>query len=292
MNVIVDVLLPLSLAFIMFSLGLGLTIADFKRVAKQPLAFTVGATGQLVVLPLVAWGLARGFGLSPELSVGLMILAFSPGGVSSNILTKFARGDMALSISLTAVVSVLSIATVPFLVSGALHLFLGEQAPPISVTRLGLSVFGLVTVPVVIGMTIRGLRSALADQVERVAGPLANLLFVGIVLGAIGSEWQTLVDNIPTLGPAVLALNVAMLGIGYAAGQAFRLGISRSATIAVEVGIQNATLGITIGSLLVPGGDGLAIYSLPSGVYGILMYVVSLPAILWLRRSTLATEGT
>lgn len=291
MNIIVDILLPLSLAFIMFSLGLGLTIADFKRVAQQPKAFAVGATGQLVVLPLVALGLANAFGLSPELSVGLMILAFSPGGVSSNIMTKFAKGDMALSISLTAVVSVLSILTIPFLVAISLHEFMGSEAPPISVAKLGISVFALVTVPVLIGMAIRGTRQALASRMETIAGPLANLLFVAMVLGAVGSEWQTLVDNVPTLGPAVIVLNVVMLAIGYGSGMGFKLGRDRSATIAVEVGIQNATLGITIGSLLVPSAEGLAIYSLPSGVYGILMYVVSLPMIAWLRHGAKAKEA-
>lgn len=283
MNIIVDVLLPLSLAFIMFSLGLGLTLDDFRRVAQQPGAFAVGATGQLLVLPLVAMGLAMGFGLSPELSVGLMVLAFSPGGVSSNIMTKFARGDMALSISLTAVVSVLSIVTIPFLVTAATRFFMGADAPPISVAGLGLSVFALVTVPVALGMAIRGFREELAGTLERFAGPLANLLFVVMVIGAVASEWQTLVDNVPTLGPAVVLLNAVMLAIGYGSGQLFSLGRDRSATIAVEVGIQNATLGITIGSLLAPGAEGMAIYSLPSGVYGILMYAISLPMILWLR---------
>ncbi len=280
---IIDIFLPLALAFIMFSLGLGLTLDDFKRVATQPLAFAVGATGQIVVLPLVALGLALVVGLSPELSVGLMILAFSPGGVSSNIMTKFARGDMALSISLTAVVSVLSIVTVPLLVGVSLHGFMGTDAPPISIASLGLSVFVLVTVPVLIGMAIRGKRAALAAKLERVASPLAAGLFVVMVIGAVVSEWGTLIDNLPRLGPAVLLLNVVMLGIGYGAGRLFKLGQARSSTIAVEVGIQNATLGITIGALLVPEAEKLTAFSLPSGVYGILMYLVSLPMIAWLR---------
>jgi BASS family bile acid:Na+ symporter len=271
-------------------LGLGLTVDDFKRVAKEPLAFAVGATGQLVVLPLVALGLCLALDLSPELSVGLMILAFSPGGVSSNIMTKFARGDMALSISLTAVVSVLSILTLPILVALTLKGFMGSEAPDISITRLGLSVFGLVTVPVVLGMIIRRSRQSLAATLERVAGPLANGLFVVMVVGAVASEWGTLIDNLPSLGPAVIALNVVMLAVGYGSGQLFKLGRARSSTIAVEVGIQNATLGITIGSLLVPSAEGLAIFSLPSGVYGILMYVVSLPVIAWLRLGNIANQ--
>ncbi len=283
MSIIIDVFLPLSLAFIMFSLGLGLTIDDFKRVAKEPLAFAVGATGQLVILPLVALGLCIGLGLSPELSVGLMILAFSPGGVSSNIMTKFAKGDMALSISLTAVVSVLSILTVPFLVAFTLEGFMGSEAPPISVQKLGVSVFLLVTVPVLIGMGIRHAKKSLAETLERGASPAATFLFILMVVGAVASEWDTLVANLPTLGPAVVLLNVVMLAVGYGSGVAFNLGPARSSTIAVEVGIQNATLGITIGALLAPSVEGLAIYSLPSGVYGIMMYVVSLPAIMWLR---------
>ena len=123
----------------------------------------------------------------------------------------------------------------------------------------------------------------LADRLEGVASPVATFLFLLIVVGAVASEWTTLIDNLPTLGPAVLLLNVIMLGIGYGSGLLFKLGRARSSTIAVEIGIQNATLGITIGALLAPDVAGLAVYSLPSGVYGILMYVVSLPAIAWLR---------
>ena len=283
MTLIIDVFLPLSLAFIMFSLGLGLTLQDFRHVAREPLAFAVGAIGQLVVLPLVALGLALALDLSPELSVGLMILAFSPGGVSSNILTKFAKGDMALSISLTAVVSVLSIVTVPFLVAFSLNSFMGAEAPPISVGKLGISVFALVTVPVAIGMAVRGSQANLATTLERYASPTATVLFVLMVVGAVASEFDTLIANLPTLGPAVILLNVVMLAVGYGSGMLFNLGRARASTIAVEVGIQNATLGITIGALLAPSVEGLAIYSLPSGVYGIMMYFVSLPMIGWLR---------
>ena len=288
MTLIIDVFLPLSLAFIMFSLGLGLTVQDFRHVASEPLAFAVGAIGQLVVLPLVALGLALALNLTPALSVGLMILAFSPGGVSSNILTKFAKGDMALSISLTAVVSVLSIVTVPFLVAFSLNSFMGAEAPPISVGKLGMSVFALVTVPVAIGMAIRGSKANLATTLERYASPAATVLFVLMVVGAVASEFDTLIANLPSLGPAVILLNVVMLAVGYGSGMVFQLGRVRASTIAVEVGIQNATLGITIGALLDPSVEGLAIYSLPSGVYGIMMYFVSLPMIGWLRSRNIA----
>ena len=282
---IVDVLLPLSLAFIMFSLGLGLTPGDFRRVAQHPLAFAVGAVGQLVALPLVALALATGLDLDPPLAVGMMILAFSPGGVSSNILAKFARGDMALSISLTAVVSVFSMISVPFLVTLTMRTLMGAEAPRISIVSLATAVFFLVTVPVTVGMALKHFAPLRAERSEKLASPIATVLFCLMVIGAVASEWDTLVTNLPTLGPAVLALNVLMLGIGYGSGRMFRLSEAQARTIAVEVGIQNATLGITIGSLLAPGVEGIAVYSLPSGIYGILMYAVSLPAIFWLRRS-------
>lgn len=290
MNLVVDVLLPLSLAFIMFSLGLGLVPDDFRRVVQQPRAFLVGLVGQMVVLPVMALALAVGLGLPPALAVGLMILAFSPGGVSSNLLTKLARGDMALSISLTAVTSVLSIVTVPLLVTAAMHGFLGAAAPELSVARLGLSVGALVSVPVGLGMSLRALRPAMADRLEGPSGRVANGLFLLMVAGAVGSEWRTLVDHVATLGPAVLLLNSTMLAVGYGSGQAFGLGRARSTTLAIEVGIQNATLGITIGALLAPDAAGVAVYSLPSGVYGLMMYLVSGPAVWWLRRTAVPQE--
>lgn len=284
MHVIVDVFLPLSLAFIMFSLGVTLTAADFVRVAKAPGAFLLGVFNQMLLLPLVAYGIAVASGLPGELAVGLMILSFSPGGVTSNIISRLAGADLALSISLTAVVSLVSLATVPALVGLALPAFMGAEAPPFSVIGMGAAVFSIVTVPVLLGLALRSRRPATADAVERVASRVATGLFVVIVAAALASNWALFVENLPVLGPSLVALNVLMLAVGYGSGLLLRVGERRAATIGIETGIQNATLGITVGALLVPEAEGLTAYSLPSGVYGITMYLVTAPFFFWIRR--------
>lgn len=280
---LLTVFLPLSLAVIMFSLGLGLTLDDFRAVARAPGAFLLGVLNQMVLLPLVGYAVAVASGLSPELAVGIMILAFSPGGVTSNILTRMVGGDMALSISLTAVVSLVSLLTVPVLVGVALGALMGTEAPEFSILNMGVSVFLIVTVPVLLGMLLRGRGPGLAGSLERVTSPLSTALFVVIVIGALASNWAVFVENLPRLGPSLVALNVAMLAIGYGTARLARLVEARAACISIETGIQNATLGITVGALLLPEAETLTPYSLPSAVYGITMYFVSAPFFVWMR---------
>lgn len=280
---LISVFLPIALAIIMFSLGLGLTVEDFKRVARQPKAFAVGALSQIAILPIVAYVLAVGFGLPPELAVGLMILSLCPGGVTSNILTKLGRGDLALSISLTGVISLTSVLTVPFLTRFFAEHFLGLEAPVINVGALGISMFIITVAPVAVGMLVRRFATNLALAIENAVSMLALVLFVVVVVGAIAANWRVLVDNIAVLGPSVVALNVVLLAIGLGLGRLFSLNARESTAIAIETGIQNATLGITVGSLIVESAQGLPPFSLPSGVYGIMMYVVSIPFVLWRR---------
>lgn len=281
---LLKVFLPLSLAFIMFSLGLGLTLNDFKRVATEPGAFALGALNQMIFLPLVAGGIALAFALPAEFAVGLMILSFSPGGVTSNVITKFARGDMALSISLTAVVSVLSIVTVPLFVALSMEYFMGSTPPEFSVSKLGTQVLLLVSLPVGLGMLVKAKASAFAKKFDPIAEKVSGLLFVVIVIGAIATNWQVLVTNLPKLAPSLVTLNIAMLVFGFFSAKLLGLGSSRATSISIETGIQNATVGITVGSLVIETASALPPFSLPSAVYGITMYVVSLPFIYWLRR--------
>ena len=279
-NVIIDIVLPLALAFIMFSLGLGLKTSDFALVFNEPKAFGIGIVNQMLVLPLVGFTIATIADLDGELAVGLMILACCPGGVTSNILTKLAKGDTALSISYTAVVSVVSVITLPLVVGFSMDHFMGEAAPSIDIIGLGITMFLLTTLPVAIGMAIRAAKPNTADSMDRGVSLTAAVLFVIIVLAAIASEWDTLMDNIGTLGPSVVALNVLMLSIGYQSARILNLESSRATTVSIESGIQNATVGITVGGLILasPSG-GLSTLSLPSGVYGVLMYLVIAPFI-------------
>ena len=281
-NVIIDVVLPVALAFIMFSLGIGLNVDDFALVAKEPKAFAIGVTNQMIVLAIMCFAIGSSLGLSPELAVGLMILACCPGGVTSNILTKLANGDTALSVSYTAVVSVVTVITLPLIVGFSMDHFMGEAAPDIDILSLGITMFLLTTIPVGIGMAIRHFSAETADKMDKGVSMVATGLFVIIVLAAIATEWDTLMDNIGKLGPAVIVLNILMLGIGYKSAEFLELDPDRATTVSIESGIQNATVGITVGGLILAAPDGgISTLSLPSGVYGVLMYPVIAPFIYW-----------
>jgi BASS family bile acid:Na+ symporter len=284
MDSLITVFLPLALAIIMFSLGLGLTVADFARVAAQPKAFAIGAFSQLITIPIVAFVIATAFGLPPELAVGLMILSLCPGGVTSNILTKIAKGDLALSITLTGVISLVAVFTMPPLVAFFARQFMGLDAPPVNVTQLGISMFLITAAPVVIGLLVRRFAEGLALSIEPLVEKLALVLFVIVVVGALAANWSLFVANLAVLAPSLVVLNVALLAIGLGLGRVFALGPAQSTAIAIETGIQNATLGITVGSLIVEQASALPPFSLPSGVYGITMYLVTIPFVLWRRR--------
>ena len=285
-NVIIDVVLPVSLAFIMFSLGIGLTLEDFSLIFREPKAFGIGMANQMVVLPLMGFAVATLAGLEGELAVGLIILACCPGGVTSNIITKLARGDTALSISYTAVVSVVTVISLPIIVGLSMDHFMGGSSADFEVLGLGLQMFVLTALPVAIGMGFRSYRSDWADTIEGGVSRAAAVLFVIIVLAAIASEWDTLMDNIGTLGPAVIGLNVIMLTIGYQSAKMLDLEAVRATTVAIESGIQNASVGITVGGLIMApaAGETLSTLSLPSGVYGVLMYIVTLPFVWWISQ--------
>ena len=281
MGIMLSVFLPLSLAVIMFSLGLGLTGGDFLRVVTRPLAFIVGALGQMVMLPLVAFGLIHAFGITGELAVGMMILSLCPGGVTSNILAKLAHGDVALSVTLTGVISLLSILTVPVITAFSVSYFMGEAAPDVNVTKLAVAMFLITAVPVLIGVLIRRFAESFALKIEPILSRLATVLFIVIVVGALAANWQVFLDNLPSLGPALIVLNIVLLLAGGLFANLMGLDREEQKTVSIETGIQNATLGITVGSLIVPAATELTAYSLPSGVYGITMYIVTIPFVLW-----------
>ncbi|HIG84397.1 MAG TPA: bile acid:sodium symporter family protein [Verrucomicrobia bacterium] len=283
---IVKIFLPLVLAFIMFSLGLGLRGRDFSRVLKFPVAFSVGLLNQIVFLPLIALGLAHAFGLSAMFAIGLMILALCPGGVTSNLLTKLARGNASLSISLTAITSLLSILTVPLLVAFSFNHFMGDDAPPIDVTRLGLTMFLITAVPVAIGMVLTAKSPALVEKIARRVSGVAVVLFVVIIVAALAKNWEVFSSNLGTLGPVAVLLNVLMLGIGLASAKALRLDDRDATTISIESGVQNGTLAIAVGSIVAAvDGQVLPPSTVPAAVYSITMYFVCVPFVFWRRRA-------
>ena len=278
---IIDIFLPLSLVFIMFTLGAGLTTKDFKNVLFEPKAFWLGIINQMIILPIVAFSIVSIIGLTNEMAVGMMILACCPGGVTSNMITKLAKGDTALSISYTAVASIATVITLPLIVGFSMQYFMESNALTINILSLGLTMFFITAVPVSIGLFINTKFHNIADLFTPVANKISTVLFIIIVAGALISEWETFISNLNTLGPAIIALIIIMLFIGYSSAHWFSLGKKKAVTIAIESGIQNATVGITIGNLILSQGAGLSILSLPSGVYGILMYLVCLPFVLW-----------
>ncbi len=284
MGVLLEVVLPLSLAFIMFSLGVSLTIADFTRVVKTPLGFSVGAVAQIVILPLIAFCLLMVFPLPPELALGVMILSFCPGGVTSNILTRLSGGTLALSISLTAVFSLLAVVTVPLLVAWSADYFMGVAAPEVDVTSLGIAMFVITAVPVAIGVAVRHFAPGFADRIEGAAAKIATTLFVIIVVAALASNWDVFAANIGVVGPVLIALNVITLAVGFGLAKVAGLNHADSVAISLEAGVQNATLGITVGGLIAGVAEGIPTLAMPSGVYGITMYFVTLPFIFLMRR--------
>ena len=284
MDILIKVVLPLGLAFIMFSLGLGLTFADFARVVKRPYAFLIGGLNQVILLPLIAFVVIMIFGLTAELAVGFMILAFCPGGVTSNIISRLSNGDVALSVSLTAIVSLLSMITVPLFLAWAVSHFMGTQAPAVNITRIAISMFIITALPVLVGLLIRQYAPIFAEKAAPAVTNIATGLFVIIVAAALASNWRLFVNNLPTLAPSLIALNVALLVIGYFIAKAAGLTINEVKTVAIETGIQNSTLGITVATLIAGQATGFSAYSLPSAVYGILMYLVAAPAVALFRK--------
>ena len=284
---IIDIFLPASLIFIMLTLGLGLESSDFTNLVRKPRSFFVGLTNQILLLPLVTYIIILVFGITKEAAVGMMILACCPGGVTSNIITKLAKGDTALSISYTAFNSILAIVTLPLIVGFSMKSFMGLEAPGINILSLGLTMFFITAVPVGIGLLIREKNKYYADKFEPKASKISTILFAIIILGALLSEWETFINNFVLLGPAIVLLILAMLIIAYKSSKLFKMSDKQSITVAIESAMQNGTVGITVGNLIINPESGLSILSIPSGVYSILMYLICLPFVFWfLKRTT------
>jgi bile acid:Na+ symporter, BASS family len=277
---IIEVLLPAALGFIMFSVGITLVPGDFRRLVEQPRAVAAGLVAQLLLLPVIAWLLAVAWRLPPEMAVGLMILGACPGGPSSVLITHLARGTAALSITLTAITSLVAMLSVPLVVNLSLRVFLGADSPiELSVARLVRSVFLITTVPVAAGMLLRAWRPQLADRLQAWLGRIATTLFVLIVIATFVSQREALFNHLPTVGPAAASLNLAVMLVGAGLALALRLDRRDGIAIAAECGLQNAALGIFIATAVL----GAAPLAVPSVVYALLMNVGALGLILVAR---------
>ena len=281
MNIVTDVILPLALAFIMFVLGLGLTGNDFLRVAKQPRDFFVGACSQIILLPIIAFILVKIWPISPELAIGVMIIAAAPGGVTSNLLTSFAKGDVALSISLTAIISLLSVITVPVIILMSVMLIKNSGVDiNISLTSMAISMFLIVTVPVIIGMIFRKFASNVAIKFEPIAKKISAVLFVIVLLGAILAEKDNVISYFAQAGLITLVLNVVMMVVAYYVAQLLASGKEQKKCITIECGLQNGTLAIFVATSIFGGG----MYVIPAATYSLIMFATSLIFIYFVRK--------
>ncbi|REL25510.1 bile acid:sodium symporter family protein [Thalassotalea euphylliae] len=268
---------------IMFSLGIGLEVKDFKRVIERPYVFFVAMLSQVVLLPLLAFGTAYLFDFPPVFAAGLMLLSFCPGGVTSNIISKLSKADVALSVSLTAVVSVLAFMTVPVLVAMSMKHFLGEESVTFSLFDLAFVTFLITTIPVLLGVLIRHFKENIANAIQGGLEKTAIVLWVIIVVLAIANSFDRLVDSFAVIGGGLLFLPFIMMVIGIIVSRLFALNKKESKTLGIETSIQNGPLAIAIAATINDADLAITELALPAAVYSITMYFVALPFIFIFR---------
>ncbi len=282
MGVVVDLVMPASLAFIMFALGVGLTLEDFLRVFKHPREILVGLLCQIVLLPAVALALAFVWPLAPEIAIGVVILAAAPGGPTSNLFTRFANGDVALSVSLTAISSLFCVLTVPPIVVLSSGLILGSAATgEIAIADTAIRLFLMATLPVIAGVLFRRMAEDLAIRAQPSLILLAALAFVLVLTVAVLQVWEQLPTFFAQSGFVTLALVVAMMSLSYAIAAGAQLDRKRRVTISIECGLQNATLAIAVATSLF--GAGLEMF--PAITYGLIAYLPIVAVVLAQRRA-------
>jgi len=277
---IVTKIAPLCLAIIMFSLGLGLTINDFLRVIKYPKNFFVGFICQVILLPIIAFILINLITLTPEIALGVMIIAAAPGGVTSNVLTKFANGDVALSISLTAIVSLISIATVPFIVFYSANFLEIEILKEIAMNSIAIKMFFVVTAPVLLGMIIRKLKQDLVIAYESLFQKISIILFLIVFTAIWVEEWGEIMSFIKTAGLISIILNITMIIISFYVAKFLVSGIAQRKSISLECGLQNGTLAVYVAVQLFDQ----KVYLVPSAAYVLVMFVTSIFFVLLVRK--------
>ena len=271
---------PLCLAIIMFGLGLGLTVADFKRVIIIPRDFIVGFFGQVIILPIIAFILIHVISVPPEIALGVMIIAAAPGGVTSNILTKFANGDVALSVTLTAVVSLISVITVPLIIYNSAS-FLGfEITKEISMINIAAKMFFVVTVPVIFGMIVRSLMTDFIVSKTLLIQRLSVILFLIVFISIWVEEWDRIISFITRAGLVAFILNITMIFIGYYMAKLLASGLEQRKCISLECGLQNGTLAVFVATQL---WDDI-VFMVPTAAYALIMFVTSIIFVLIVRK--------
>ena len=277
-------LAPICLALIMLGLGMSLTIQDFIRVIKIPKDFLVGFVCQLILLPIVTLSIVLILNFPAELGLGLMLIACAPGGVTSNVLTKFADGDVALSISLTAVISLISIITVPFIMFASMDFFKIGIVKEISMTGIALKMFFVVTVPVIVGMIIKHFAKNFIDNQAPLIQKISVILFILVFAGIYIQEWDNIIPYFAKAGIAALLLNVSMMIIGFYVAKLFATGVAQQRCISLECGLQNGTLALFVGTQIF--GESITTYIVPTAAYALIMMITSAIFIFIIKKNT------
>jgi BASS family bile acid:Na+ symporter len=274
---------PLALALIMLGLGMSLTIQDFLRVIKTPKDFIVGFICQMILLPIVAFTLIKLLNTPLELALGVMIIAAAPGGVTSNILSKFANGDVALSISLTAIISLVSVITVPFIIFLSIDLLnIDYVSKEISMIDISLKMFFIVTIPVIIGMITRHFAESFINRNVLLIQRLSIALFILIFIAIYIEEWDNIVSFIARAGLIALTLNIVMMVVGFYVAKFFASGVAQQKTISLECGLQNGTLAVFVGTQIFDK----MVYIVPTAAYALVMMITSLIFLFIIKKNT------
>ena len=280
---IVTTIAPIALALLMLGLGASLTFRDFLNVFKRPKDFFIGFVCQLIILPLVGYSLIIILKVPLELALGVILIAAAPGGVTSNVLTKFADGDVALSISLTAFMSLVSIISVPFIIFQAIDLLnIDYVEKEISIVGISLKMFFVVTVPVILGMIIRKFAGEFINRNVRNIQRISIFLFIVIFIAIYVEEWNSIVMFVTTAGTVAFALNISMMIIGYYVAKFLASGVAQRRCISLECGLQNGTLAVFVGTQLFDD----MVYMVPTAAYALIMMTTSIIFVLILRRKT------
>lgn len=277
-------ILAVSLMIIMFGMGLSLVVDDFKRVFVEPKAILTGLVNQLLFLPIIGFILISVIDMEPEIAIGLIILAACPGGSTSNLVTHLAKGDLALSVSLTAISSFLTLVSIPFIVNLGIQVVLGQNTTlQLDISQAIIQIFAIVAIPISIGMLIRAKRTAFADRMEKPVRTASAVVFILVMIGILVKERDNIIPYFQQAGVFALMLNIITMVIGFLSAKVMKLSFRQGISIAIESGIQNGTLGIAIATVMLSNSS----YAIAPAIYGLLMFFTGGVFIFWsLKQNT------
>ncbi len=269
MDKVSTIILALSLIIIMLGMGLSLVFEDFKRIFVYPKAIIVGLVNQIIILPLIGFGLVSLFPLHPDIAVGILILAACPGGPTSNLITHLAKGDLALSVTLTAISSFITILTIPFIVNFALLRFLDEgQMVQLNIVETIIQIFAIVVIPITIGMLVRKYKEPFAVRMAKPVRTASGIVIALVIMGIVIKERENIISYFEQAGLIALSLNAATMFVGYFSAKLFKIKSKQAISISIESGIQNGTLAISIAVVLL----GSTAFSIAPAIYSLLMF--------------------